>query len=441
MVGRVRRRRVALRRAVALGGDSSDKVCAHGSRFLADITLTIHGDRPLAAALFERSLQAARRLGEPHVLARTLLMAGWVPFWSNDLPTAGAMFREALVAARSAEGGDPWGESRALVGIANVISPAGDEEEALRVGLEALAVGEDAGQAFTAAVAHETVAASLRRLMRLDEGLKHSEAAIRTFRELGARWELASALGDRGATYRLAGRLEEAETDLREAFVLCRDLQERALVTWTAAELARILATRGDLVGSPGAVGSHRSPGRRRARVVDGAAHGGVPGRPRGGDEATARMRPRPRSRPRRAPEARRTCGRRRCGGRGACSDLMPREARMRCARPAICSNVTTGSRLCASPIWPPTCGDRARGVDRGSRVRALGPRMVASAANPGACDGVGPVANPSLGPIWVHLTHDENALLPRGVPRRRGRDRARRPRRAGRQRLGDPEG
>ena len=31
----------ALRRAVALGGDSSDKVCAHGSRFLADITLTI----------------------------------------------------------------------------------------------------------------------------------------------------------------------------------------------------------------------------------------------------------------------------------------------------------------------------------------------------------------------------------------------------------------
>ena len=236
----------ALRRALALGGDSSDKVSAHASRFLADITLTIHGDGPLAAALFERSLQAARRLGEPHVLARTLLMAGWVPFWTNDLPTAEAMFREALDAARSAEGGDPWGESRALVGIANVISPAGDEEEALRVALEALAVGEDAGQAFTAAVAHETVAASLRRLMRLDEGLEHAEAAIRTFRELGARWELAGALGDRGSIYRLAGRLEEAETDLREAFVLCRDLQERALVTWTAAELARILATRGD---------------------------------------------------------------------------------------------------------------------------------------------------------------------------------------------------
>jgi class 3 adenylate cyclase/tetratricopeptide (TPR) repeat protein len=236
----------ALHRALDLGGATSDRVCAHASRFLADITLTIRGEPRRASDLFERSLRAARRLGQPHVLARTLLMAGWAPFWRHDLPRAEAMFREALAVARSVEGGDPWGESRSLVGIANVLSPVTDEEEALRVGLEALAVGEDAGQPFTAAIAHETIAASMRRLLRLEEGLEHAEAAIRTFRELGARWELASALSDRGAIHRVAGRLEEAETDLREAFVLCRDLQERALVTWTAAELARILATRGD---------------------------------------------------------------------------------------------------------------------------------------------------------------------------------------------------
>jgi tetratricopeptide (TPR) repeat protein len=236
----------ALHRALALAGEGNDRVLAHASRFLAHITLTIHGDAELASALFDRALDASRRLGEPRVLARTLLMAGWVPFWANDLSRAESMFREALEAARSVEGGDPWAESRALVGIANVISPAHDEEEALRIALEALEVGEDAGQAFTAAVAHETVAASLRRLMRLEEGLEHSEAAIRTFRELGARWELASALGDRGSIHRVAGRLEEAEADLREAFVLCSDLNERALVTWTAAELARTLAARGD---------------------------------------------------------------------------------------------------------------------------------------------------------------------------------------------------
>ncbi|MDH5224947.1 MAG: AAA family ATPase [Actinomycetota bacterium] len=252
-----------LRRALSLGGASSDRVASHASRFLADITHTIHGDDEAAEALFDRSLLAARRLGQPHVLARTLLMSAWAPSWVNDLSEAEVMFREALEAARSVEGGDAWAESRSLVGIASVISPSGDEEEALRVGLEALDVGEQAGQAFASAVANATVGASLRHLLRLDEGLEHMDAAIGTFRELGARWELASALGDRGAIYRLAGRLEEAERDAREAFVLCRDLRERSLVTLTAAELARILAARGD------AASAHQVLSEPAAHLVD----------------------------------------------------------------------------------------------------------------------------------------------------------------------------
>jgi class 3 adenylate cyclase/tetratricopeptide (TPR) repeat protein len=236
----------SLRRAVAIAGGTSDRVCAHASRFLADIALTVHGDAREATTLFERSLSAARRSGEPLVLARTLLTAGWVPYQAGDLPRAEAMFREALAISRSGERPDAWAECRALVGIASVTSPVGDEEDALAVALEALSVGEEAGQAFTAALAHVAVAGSLRQLMRLDEALDHAESAIRTFRELGARWELAGALGERGAIYRVAGRLEEAEADLREAFVLCRELQERSLVSWTSAELARVLAMRGD---------------------------------------------------------------------------------------------------------------------------------------------------------------------------------------------------
>jgi class 3 adenylate cyclase/tetratricopeptide (TPR) repeat protein len=240
----------ALGRALEIAGATSDRICAHASRFLADITLTTHGDADGAEVLFDRSLIAARRLGDRFVLARTLLMAGWVPFWRNELDRAEGMFREALEVARGGDAPDPWAESRALVGIAYVVSPVGNEEDSLAIALEALAVGEDANQAFTSAVADVAVSASLRRLMRLDEALDHAEGAIGTLRELAARWELASALGDRGATQRMAGRLEDAEIDLREAFVLCRDLQERALVTWTAAELARILALRGDAMAA-----------------------------------------------------------------------------------------------------------------------------------------------------------------------------------------------
>jgi class 3 adenylate cyclase/tetratricopeptide (TPR) repeat protein len=240
----------ALRKALTIAGDTDDRVEAYASRFLADITLTVRGDSHLASALFDRSLAAARRLGERNGLARTLLMAAWVPFWRNDLGQAEAMLREALAVARAGERSDAWAESRALSGLATVIAPAGDEAAVLALALEALGVGEKAGQAFTSAIAHGTVAASLRRQLRLDEALEHGEVAVRTLRELGARWELASALGDRGSVHRIAGRFDDGERDLREAFLLCRDLNERALVAWTAAELARVLAMRGDSAGA-----------------------------------------------------------------------------------------------------------------------------------------------------------------------------------------------
>jgi tetratricopeptide (TPR) repeat protein len=181
------------------------------------------------------------------VLARTLLMAGWVPYWGNDLDRARTMFEEALAVARGNPTGDGWAEARALVGLSSITSPVGDEADALALATEALEIGRTNGDAFTTAVAHENIANSLRRQWRLDEALEHAGEAIRTFRELGARWELASALGDRGAIRRLLGRPDEAEPDLREAFRICRELNERALISWTAAELARALLVRGEV--------------------------------------------------------------------------------------------------------------------------------------------------------------------------------------------------
>jgi len=237
------------RKAMTVGA-GDDRVVSHAARFLADITLTIRGDDALAAGLFERSLTAARRLGDARVLARTLLMAGWVPFWRNDLDDAEVLFREALEVARSGEGTDAWAEVRALVGLAGVTSPRGNEADVLRIGNEALSIAEASGQQFSAAIAHQLVSASSHRMLLLDEALEHADTAVRVLRELGARWELASTLGDRGSTHRVAGRLDAAEIDLREAFVLCRDLNERALISWTASELARTLALRGDVGGA-----------------------------------------------------------------------------------------------------------------------------------------------------------------------------------------------
>ncbi len=265
-------------RALEVAGGGSDRVTAHACRFLGDMAVTIHGDTVGATGLFERAIDAARRIGDPYVLSRALLMAAWVPFWQHDLAKAEGLFREALSVARTREIRDHWAEARALVGISAIVSETGDEAEALGVAQEALAIGREGDQAFTSAVAHESVAASLRGLLQLDEALEHGDAAIATLREVGARWELASALGDRGAIHRLGGKLEASEGDLREAFALCRDLHERALVTWTAAELAWVLAMRGDpeaarlVLSEPAARASEGEPtsaaSLRRAEAV-----------------------------------------------------------------------------------------------------------------------------------------------------------------------------
>ena len=228
--------------------DLDSRVESHAARFLADITLNVRGEPERAEPLFDRALSSARELGDPWGTARTLLMAGWLPIWKDgDYASARSLFREALGIARDNPVKDAWAEARALTSLASAISPVGDESECLRLGQDALALGTEMGDPFTVAVAHQYVGNSLRRMARLEEALPHLNDSVKGFRELDARWEIASAVGDRGTVHRLSGRLELAETDLREALTLCRELNERVLVTWTAAELARILLARGDI--------------------------------------------------------------------------------------------------------------------------------------------------------------------------------------------------
>lgn len=160
------------------------------------------------------------------------------------------MFEEALGAARANPEGDPWAEARALGMLATIVDEVGDEEESLALAAEALAIGEGTGDRFSIAAAREGVGNALRRMWRLEEALVHLDGAVAHFRELTARWELASALTSRGILHRLAGRPAEAVSDLREAYRLCRELKERSIVTWTAGSLAKALVDAGDLGGA-----------------------------------------------------------------------------------------------------------------------------------------------------------------------------------------------
>ena len=234
-----------LERAAELG-EGNPAVCAQATRFLGDIELSIRGNRERAAELFATALASARELGDPWTLARTLLVAGWEPFWT-DLEAARAMFEEALEVARSNPEGDRWAEARALGALAGVEAEVGDEEVCLALGSQALSIAEGANDPFSVAVGREIVGGALRRMMQLDGAVVHLDRAVDAFRALGARWELASAVTSRGIVHRLSARYEEALRDLREAYRLCRDLKERSLITWTASALARALTETGEL--------------------------------------------------------------------------------------------------------------------------------------------------------------------------------------------------
>jgi class 3 adenylate cyclase/tetratricopeptide (TPR) repeat protein len=231
--------------AVELAGDDAD-TRALACRFLGDITLNIRGDPEKAERQFRSALAAARQGDNLWSLARTLLTAGWVPYWREDYEGARAMFEEALATARSNPEGDRWAEARALNSLAS-LGADGNPRGALDLADQALALGREMGDPFTVATAQERRSSSLRRMWRLEEAFDASDEAVRIYRDLGARWELASAMGDRGGIHRLLGRLDEAESDLREALEICRQLGDRVLIAWTASELATVLVLRGDM--------------------------------------------------------------------------------------------------------------------------------------------------------------------------------------------------
>ena len=234
-----------LERALELG-ERDPWVRAHAGRFLGDICLSVHDDRARAGELFDDALAAAREIGDPWTLARTLLSAGWAPEWADDLTAARQMFEEALAIARANPRPDPWAEVRALTSIVVVSAPDGDERACERLAREALSIAEGAGDPFSVAVAETTLAGTLRRMFRLEEAGPLLDDAVRRFGELGARLERADALIGRGVLRRLAGATQAAESDLHESVRICRELKERSLLGWASGELAKVLLARDD---------------------------------------------------------------------------------------------------------------------------------------------------------------------------------------------------
>jgi tetratricopeptide (TPR) repeat protein len=83
-------------------------------------------------------------------------------------------------------------------------------------------------------------------LRRYEEALPCFERGIAIFEDLGARWEYADALGERGEVSRELGLLDQAEEDLQKAIRISGELGERQMGGWMWRALADVSKRRGD---------------------------------------------------------------------------------------------------------------------------------------------------------------------------------------------------
>ncbi len=234
----------ALERAVQVGTAADDPwSLALGLRFLGDIAINVEADVDKAEDLLDRSLAEAERLGDPWVIVRTLLFAGWVPWTRDRYPEAHAIWQRALDLA---EPDDRWARVRALVALSINLTNLDDYDGALRLADEAKTLAEETGDRFSVAVSTVQKARVFEDLERLEESLPCFDLGVATFEDLGARWELADAMAERGIVKRELGRLDEAEADLRHAVRISDELGERQLAGWTWKALARVAELRGD---------------------------------------------------------------------------------------------------------------------------------------------------------------------------------------------------
>jgi tetratricopeptide (TPR) repeat protein len=154
------------------------------------------------------------------------------------------IWRRALAVAREAE--DRWAEVRALTSLSINHSQVHEDDEARALIVEAQELADRIGDQFSVAVTTTQRARVDADAGRFEDALPLLDSAIGTFVDLGARWEYADALAERGVTQREMGLLDEAEEDLTRAIRLSEELGERQLAGWTWRALARVSEKRGD---------------------------------------------------------------------------------------------------------------------------------------------------------------------------------------------------
>ena len=255
-------------RAEAIGERTDDaSTLALALRFLGDIAINVEADLDKAEQLLDRSLAAAEELGDPWAIVRTLLFAGWVPWTRGTDDEAEAIWRRALEVA---DPDDTWArDPRAQLPLVNRDRRHGRGQlRGARGGARAERGGERPRRVDRRPVQHRDdhgAAGARAGGPRAGRGGRSPASTTRSaiFEELGARWEFADALAERGIVHARAGPAGRGRgRPPRARSRISEELGELQLAIWTWRALARVAERRGD----------HEEAATRRRRADEAVA-------------------------------------------------------------------------------------------------------------------------------------------------------------------------
>ncbi|MBV9382596.1 MAG: tetratricopeptide repeat protein [Streptosporangiaceae bacterium] len=203
--------------------------------------LNRHGYWHDYAATQGMALPAARRLGDPVRLGRTLIDIGHAVKQLGSLEDADSYLREAL--ELFTELGDQSDQARAHFGLILLFDQQGRYAEGLTHAQEALRLRRALRERATLAYSENAVGWMYVRLQRYAEALPYCRRAVELHRETGARTGAADALDSMGRAYIGLGEYARAISCLQQSLAIFREIsdpngKQHALTALGDAQLA-----------------------------------------------------------------------------------------------------------------------------------------------------------------------------------------------------------
>jgi CHAT domain-containing protein len=180
------------------------------------------------AAEAVRILNQARAALSPdsELLIRFYLVSGIVAYSQGTMDLSNKAFQEAQRLAELR--GDSYWQVQALNNLSSCSRSQRRYEEAIELGLRALALADGLGARRIAALIHGNLGSSYSFLGDFESSTSHELKAVALLEAIGAQFNLMIALNELGVMYDRAGNLSDAVANYRRAYEIATDLKETA---------------------------------------------------------------------------------------------------------------------------------------------------------------------------------------------------------------------